>query len=67
LVKVVKILGIIAYLSSEVYLEMSNIFSLNLSNQLLETPPSNSYHAKNLQQKTNQKNQPKIRRYFFRM
>jgi hypothetical protein len=34
---------------------MSNNISLNLSNQLLETPPSNSYHAKYLQQKPNQK------------
>jgi hypothetical protein len=44
-------LGIIAYLSSEMYLEIS----LNPSNQLLGTSPSNSYHAKYLQQKTNQK------------
>jgi hypothetical protein len=38
------------------------ISSVIFTNQLLESPPLNSYHAKYFQQKPNQKNQPTIKK-----
>jgi hypothetical protein len=46
-------------------MEMSNNISLNVSNQLLETPPLNSYHSKYLQQKTQPKKSAKNKKIFF--